>query len=275
MANVEYICTQCWHSFEEDAESVDPVICPSCGAEQPQGNQGSTEVEPEHVAPEEETPEAKPEKTVEESTDEPADSTDDEEAETSDEEGSDDPLAGLDASKCGWRVRSGGLTYNFHGVTALQNWCSGKKGLEGMEVSIEDTGVWRNLQEFRRLLRNQEAIEAFRGMDEEANAAPADAPSEPKAKKPMEPKPKETPKASSSKPADAKPKANRDSSARVSKPSVRSTGEFTFKVGDGAVVAGPNWAAMGGGFVVGLLFGLALWYLGVLSILDIEPLALF
>jgi len=271
MANVEYICTQCWHSFEEDAESADAVICPSCGAEQPQGSDGGDEVEPEHVAQKEETPEPEPEEIAAE----PTESSDDEE-DASTEETSGDPLDGVDASKCGWRVRSGGLTYNFHGVNALQNWCSGKKGLDGMEVSIEDTGIWRNLQEFRRLLRKQEAIEAFRGMGGgAAEATPEEASSEPKAKKPMEPKPKEASKASSSKSADAKPKANRDSSARVSKPSVRSTGEFTFKVGDAAVSSGPNWAAMGGGFVVGLLFGLALWYLGVLSILDIEPLALF
>ena len=60
MANVEYICTQCWHSFEEDAESVEAVICPSCGAEQPQAS-SATDEEPsaEHIAPaEDEAPAA-------------------------------------------------------------------------------------------------------------------------------------------------------------------------------------------------------------------------
>ena len=274
MANVEYICTQCWHSFEEDAESVEAVICPSCGAEQPQAS-SATDEEPsaEHIAPaEDEAPAAAAEES------EPVTADGSEETDASEEESDTppgDPLEGVDTSKCGWRVRSGGLTYNFHGVTALQNWCSGKKGLEGMEVSIEDTGIWVNLQEFRQLLRKQDAMEAFRSLGDVGDGTSGDAVSEEApAKKPMEPKPKEE-KSSSSKSKEPKAKARRDSSARVSKPSVRSTGEFTFKVGDAPASSGPNWVAMGGGFVVGLLFGLALWYLGVLSALDTEPLGLF
>ena len=35
MAMSEYICAQCWHSFEADADLDEALKCPSCGAEQP------------------------------------------------------------------------------------------------------------------------------------------------------------------------------------------------------------------------------------------------
>ena len=93
------------------------------------------------------------------------------------------------------------------------------------------------------------------------------------AKKPMEPKPREEERLIEVKRIETKSKPRLQcQGVEAQCPKHRGV---TFKVGDAPAATGPNWVAMGGGFDVGLLFGLALWYLGVLSALDIEPLGLF
>ena len=262
MAMTEYICAQCWHSFEADDSSDEALTCPACGAEQPNTGSSSSSEETSSSAVED-GPAIPPVDEV--SVEDNSEAEEVVESEGEEETPADD-WASLDANKCGWKVRSGGLTYNFHGISALQNWCSGKKGLDSMEVCIEDKDLWRNLQEFRRLLRKQDPIEAYRTMGGEVlTEDPAE---EPKA--PMKPRaaaetlPNESDSSSGT--------AAEDTSSRTSKPSVRTTGEFTFRVGEAPAPAGTNWTALGGGFVIGLLFGLALYFLGVLSALDIEPL---
>ena len=75
-----------------------------------------------------------------------------------------DWLDGIDPAKCGWRVRSGGvLTYNFHGIDALQNWCSGKKVSTRWKFR-SNRSVSGGFAKFRRLLRKQDPITAFREM---------------------------------------------------------------------------------------------------------------
>ena len=268
MASTEYICAQCWHSFEAEDTSESALTCPSCGAEQP--NAGAAGGAEEPVAETSDEGPAIPDVQVEDAEETPAADVE-EEVNEEEESAPADDWASLDPNKCGWRVRSGGLTYNFHGVNALQNWCSGKKGLDAMEVSIEDKDLWRNLQEFRRLLRKQDPIEAYRTMGGDVvEEEPVK-----EAKAPMEPKPAKPTRAKESEPAPSKTRSSSDSSGssgKASKPSVRTTGEFTFRVGEAPAAAGKNWTALGGGFVIGLLFGLALYFLGVLSALDIEPL---
>ena len=307
MAMSEYICAQCWHSFEADADLDEALKCPSCGAEQPAaGGASASEAEadseegaehpavPDEVRVESSEGEAvvssgeKGESPSSPESDESGPAEEGGESGPAVEDGEEDGdwLDGIDPAKCGWRVRSGVLTYNFHGIDALQNWCSGKKGLDSMEVSIESIGIWRNLQEFRRLLRKQDPITAFRemGLGEET---PAEKPAvaKPAERKPMEPvapqteakgdAPKTEPRSSAKK--ETPPPSSREDSGlrRANKPSVRSTGEFTFKVGESPAPSGKPMVTFGGGFVVGLLFGLALWFLGLLSATGIEPMSLF
>ena len=284
MAMSEYICAQCWHSFEADADESEVLKCPNCGAEQPSagGQSGSSDVDTEVI---DENP-AIPEAAVEQPIGEAIEGSPENETAADPEEDEGDWLDGVDPAKCGWRVRSGVLTYNFHGIDALQNWCSGKKGLDTMEVSIESIGIWRNLSDFRRLLRKQDPITAFRemGLGDEKPAGKPEAVEAPE-RKPMEPvaqksQPVEAERASTERSVPKQETVSRSSREdsglkKSNKPSVRSTGEFTFKVGEAPSSSGSPLVTFGGGFVVGLLFGLVLWYLGLLGATGIEPMSLF
>ena len=281
--NVEYICTQCWHSFEIEVSADETVTCPSCGAEQPQPNAEDVTVPQK----DEESLSEAPTQTLEQTevSDESEDKEEGESKETGEEE-SGDPLDAVDPTKCGWRVRSGGLTYNFHGINALQNWCSGKKNLEKMEISIEDIGDWINLDEFRGRLRKEDPIEAFRNVGgfspgkasvktkekaEEKTEVKTEVKTEAETEVKTEVKSEE--KKSSGRKERTSP-APRDPTSRIKKPSIRSTGEFTFKIRDTGAPPAKKWMTMVSGVMIGLLLGLALWYLGILSALPVTPLDL-
>lgn len=273
--NVEYICTQCWHSFEIEVSADETVTCPSCGAEQPQPNAEEVTVPQE----EEESLSEAPTQTLDRKAvlDDPEDKEEGESKETGEEE-SGDPLDALDPTKCGWRVRSGGLTYNFHGINALQNWCSGKKNLEKMEISIEDIGDWINLGEFRGRLRKEEPIEAFRivgGFSPGKVSVKTKEKAEEKTEEKAEEKTEEKAEVkTSSRREERTSPAPRDPTSRIKNPSIRSTGEFTFKMRDTGPPPANKWMTMFSGVVIGLLLGLTLWYLGILSALPVTPLDL-
>ena len=170
MSEVEFICISCWESFStaEGNQSDEDIVCPHCGAQQ-NGMPEDQMTGPMPITIEEEINPSEAEEeveefnigetTIEEAADESAEGDDD-----GDEEESDAPKKkeDIDPSKATWRLKSGlGLTYNFVGIEAVLNWASGKKGLDGMQITVEDTEIWKEFASFSQLIRKQPPLEAF------------------------------------------------------------------------------------------------------------------
>jgi len=276
MSEVEFICISCWESFsvEEAKENDDDIVCPHCGAKQ-NGMPEDQMTGPMPITIEEEAAAPTPDEDVEEFN--IGEATMEDPSEDPADEDPAESLAEIDPSKATWRLKSGlGLTYNFVGIEAVLNWASGKKGLDGMQITVEDTEIWKEFESFTQLIRKNPPLEAFYASEGDEVPAPqetSDAVDTIDVIESGEAIPEDSEEDSDAQQSSKKKSRFSDpipenlstkKRQTMTSPGIRTTGEFTFRMAETAKKSSNAPILVLMGFLLGAGSFAAIWLFGLL-----------